>query len=682
MSSQTVVVCILFHEKVAQTIECVQSFLPANVPIVVLNNGSSTESIDKFTLWVGDYAQVRLLNAPYNLGVSGGRNLLIRETTEEWLLFVDNDIVMDSPDWFDTFQKYTSKNVEVIIPRLYNHHDGCYAEFKSIEIKDGNAYFVPGKDNCLNSFPGGASFVNRNLFKRLGNYDEEFFVGVEDFELSLRAVLTGNPIRALLISDIELTHSHLMLCATEDDVRAVRNRYNKDVLRKSYNRISEKYKLFFEDFWEGWVDQQVMSLKISPPLSSGTSNNNETPKRPRIALVADADNWAFANISRNIETHLSFKYDFSVYYSGNYAEDYDGLLSNLYENGHDLVHFFWRGNIICLYMHLLRTRQSRSDSVFESFIQTKTSFSIYDHCLLNDSDLLNYQVVFKYLTDGYVVSSERLFHIYSKMTDYPCPYRVIEDGVDISKFWPVDTLRFLETDRPFVVGWAGNSLWGSDINATDYKGLNTIIKPAIAQLKREGFNVVGRFADRNVEHISYENMVDYYNSIDVYVCASSIEGTPNPVLEAMACGVPVISTDVGIVPQLFGLEQKKNILICRTVDALKEKLIILMSDPEQRMKLSNENLHRIHGWTRELEIPKWDDFFSGMLNLENDKQAFKRACLEVPYNFGIESTIEQFLKNSLSWRVTRPLREFRWHALRLRSQLMSKLRSCRTSDMA
>ncbi|WZB73295.1 glycosyltransferase family 4 protein [Achromobacter xylosoxidans] len=44
-------------------------------------------------------------------------------------------------------------------------------------------------------------------------------------------------------------------------------------------------------------------------------------------------------------------------------------------------------------------------------------------------------------------------------------------------------------------------------------------------------------------------MPAYYNSLDLYVCPSAIEGTPNPVLEAMACGVPVISTDVGIVPK-------------------------------------------------------------------------------------------------------------------------------------
>lgn len=673
MSAPNVVACILFHERLAQTIQCVQSLLSANAPIVVLNNGSSAASRDRFAAWSANHPQVKLLDAPVNLGVSGGRNLLLRETTQEWLLFVDNDIVMTTPEWLDRLSHYVQHNVEVVVPRLYNHHEGSYAQFKMIEVAGENAYFVSANDNCLNTFPGGAAFVNRSLFLRLGPYDEQLFVGVEDFELSLRGILSGNPVRALLVSDIELTHDHAMQGATADDINAVRTRYDKEVLGRSYRRITEKHGLIFEDFWEGWVDQQIMSLG-EPDLDGSDLDVTTESGRPRIALVADAENWAFANIARNIVDHLSGKYQLDVYYTQHYGEDYDTLLSALYEQGYDLVHYFWRGTALCLFMHLLRTRPARKDGVYESFIKTRLSFSVYDHCLLADADLLDYQVLFKYLADGYAVSSRRLFHIYSKMSDHPEPYRIIEDGVDPARFYPVNCKRLLETGRPIVVGWAGNSMWGSDIDGADFKGFKTIVKPVLDLLKEEGFNVVGRFADRNVEHIPYDKMVDYYNSIDVYVCASSIEGTPNPVLEAMACGVPVISTDVGIIPQLFGPEQKRYILIHRTVDALKNKLIALINDPVERMKLSLENTKRIQRWTRELEIPKWDDFFSYMLNQNNQhKQALKRACLEVPYNFGIESTIEQFLKHSFSWRVTRPLRLFRWHAISLKNQVISKL---------
>ncbi|MBJ6751456.1 glycosyltransferase [Geomonas anaerohicana] len=674
MSQPLVAACVLFYEKVEQTIHCVTSLLPAGIPVLVLNNGSSAAAVETFAAWAAAHPQVQLLHAERNLGVSAGRNRLIAQTSADWLLFVDNDIVMETPRWLERLQHYAELDVEAIVPRLYNHHDGCYAKFMDIEVQGRQAGFVPLTGNRMNNFPGGAALVRRTLFDRLGCYDEGLFVGVEDFELSLRGVLAGAPVRALLVPDIELTHDHLVPLSTEADRKAVRDRYDKDVLANSYRRIAEKHDLLLEDFWEEWVDQQMVSLGLAPQQDEQPAPARPQGK-PRIALVADVENWAFGNISRNVVSHLSGKYDLHIVYSASYGHDYDRLLADLYQQGYDLVHFFWRGTILCLYLHLLRTIPKRTPEVPESFIRTRLSFSIYDHCLLSDQDLRDYRILFKYLADGYVVSSQRLFHTYSMLPSYPAPYRIIEDGVDLARFHPRDTSRLLDLDRPLVVGWAGNSDWGMDVNATDFKGFNTIIKPALDQLRQEGYRVTGRFADRKVEHIPYDKMVDYYNSIDVYVCASSIEGTPNPVLEAMACGVPVISTDVGIVPQLLGPEQKRYILMQRTVEALKEKLIALAQDPQERMKLSAENLERIKGFTREMEIPKWDDFFQAMLSRETaSKEPLKRALLEVPYNFGIEHTVDLFLEKSLSWRITKPLRLLQWHVTRFKNMLRLQLR--------
>jgi glycosyltransferase involved in cell wall biosynthesis len=60
---------------------------------------------------------------------------------------------------------------------------------------------------------------------------------------------------------------------------------------------------------------------------------------------------------------------------------------------------------------------------------------------------------------------------------------------------------------------------------------------------------------RTVSHTSNLNqaqMSQFYNGISTLICFSTSEGTPNPVLEAAACGRAVISTPVGNVPELFG----------------------------------------------------------------------------------------------------------------------------------
>ena len=55
----------------------------------------------------------------------------------------------------------------------------------------------------------------------------------------------------------------------------------------------------------------------------------------------------------------------------------------------------------------------------------------------------------------------------------------------------------------------------------------------------------------NLTEYTWEQMPDFYKSLDVYVCTSFIEGIPLPPLEALACGVPVVvPRGVGIMDYL------------------------------------------------------------------------------------------------------------------------------------
>lgn len=114
--------------------------------------------------------------------------------------------------------------------------------------------------------------------------------------------------------------------------------------------------------------------------------------------------------------------------------------------------------------------------------------------------------------------------------------------------------------------------------------------------------------------IPHERMPDYYSKIDVLVCTSKIEGTPNPVLEAMACGVPVVSTDVGVVPQVFGELQKSFILEERSIRALADAIVRLISEPSLLTELSRENLLSIQRWDWSIQAEKFGEYFSSLLD--------------------------------------------------------------------
>jgi glycosyltransferase involved in cell wall biosynthesis len=59
-----------------------------------------------------------------------------------------------------------------------------------------------------------------------------------------------------------------------------------------------------------------------------------------------------------------------------------------------------------------------------------------------------------------------------------------------------------------------------------------------------------------------------YSAADVLVLASSREGWPNVVLEAMACGTPVVATNVGGVPEIIGWSESGVLVEQRTAAAI------------------------------------------------------------------------------------------------------------------
>jgi len=84
--------------------------------------------------------------------------------------------------------------------------------------------------------------------------------------------------------------------------------------------------------------------------------------------------------------------------------------------------------------------------------------------------------------------------------------------------------------------------------------------------------------------ISLAEMPKFYNSIDIYICLSKSETGPNPCLEAGACAKPVISTRVGIVPQLIKHDYN-GLLIPRNRRSLIESINYLQSNPTKIVEM-------------------------------------------------------------------------------------------------
>ena len=72
----------------------------------------------------------------------------------------------------------------------------------------------------------------------------------------------------------------------------------------------------------------------------------------------------------------------------------------------------------------------------------------------------------------------------------------------------------------------------------------------------------------------------YLNAADVSVLASHREGCPNVVLESLACGTPVVASDVGSVREMFSSRADVRIFPPGDIDALSDGIAAFLADAQ------------------------------------------------------------------------------------------------------
>lgn len=97
--------------------------------------------------------------------------------------------------------------------------------------------------------------------------------------------------------------------------------------------------------------------------------------------------------------------------------------------------------------------------------------------------------------------------------------------------------------------------------------------------------------------VDNDHMAELYRSADMMVNASLVDNMPISILEALASGVPVVTTDAGGIP--FLVEHEKTALLVPKQDssAMSDAMLQLLKDPSQAKKLCDEGLKSVQKYT-------------------------------------------------------------------------------------
>lgn len=128
---------------------------------------------------------------------------------------------------------------------------------------------------------------------------------------------------------------------------------------------------------------------------------------------------------------------------------------------------------------------------------------------------------------------------------------------------------------------------------------------------------------RFVGPIPHEEMADYHRLADVTVSIPSTDGTPMTVLESMACGTPVVVSDIPDYDPRY-IEKEKTVLMAdpSKVESVAEAIISLLVDTSLAERLSSEAERRVRATgSYEAQMSKMNQLYTDLLRSRNGKHS-------------------------------------------------------------
>jgi GT2 family glycosyltransferase len=227
--------------------KCLSSIFQMNYPsasyeVILVDNRSTDESKEYVE---ARFPQVKILALDKNYGFAGGDNRGAKVAKGEILVFLNNDATVDK-NWLCEIAKVMLQNPKIgicgskiVLMKKPNNtqYSGGY-----LNLLGGSVFSPFHGDNPKQNyyFVGaicGASFgARKEVFEKIGGFDEDFFMYAEEGDLCMRAWIQGYPV-AYAPHSIMYHFSS----GTASSQNEVKRQYNDDVLHARLTSPTNAY---------------------------------------------------------------------------------------------------------------------------------------------------------------------------------------------------------------------------------------------------------------------------------------------------------------------------------------------------------------------------------------------------------------------------------------------------------
>jgi glycosyltransferase involved in cell wall biosynthesis len=216
------------------------------------------------------------------------------------------------------------------------------------------------------------------------------------------------------------------------------------------------------------------------------------------------------------------------------------------------------------------------------------------------------------LADEIVVPSAYLQDVFAR---HGYPSRVIRNALDVSAFPYRErialqphllSVRNLEThygvDQTLRAFALVKATWShATLTIAGYGSQESTLKDLAASLALRDVRFVGRIEPSRLPRL--------YDEADVFVNASTIDNQPVSILEALACGLPVVSTPIGDIPAMLCHGEAGQLVPPGDPAAIAAAIDALLTNPPLARRLTRAGREEVERYNWANVRDEWSDLY-------------------------------------------------------------------------